>query len=92
MICKRLQLDLDTFLPDSQAGFRPARGTRDNVCILNWTLKMLLEESKPDVATFIDYTPAFDTESQLFLDEALSKSYIKFGGSSNKYLVLRQAV
>ena len=32
---------------------------------------MLLRESKQAVVTFIDYSAAFDSESQLFLDEAL---------------------
>ena len=46
-------------------------GMRDNVCILKWTIKMLLRE-KREAVTLIDYTVAFDTENQLFLDEALS--------------------
>ena len=71
VIARRLHVELESKLPDSQAGFRPARGTRDNVCILKWTINMLLRESKPAVVTFIDYTAAFDSESQLFLDEAL---------------------
>jgi len=71
VIARRLHVELACILPDSQAGFRPARGTRDNVCALKWTINMLLRESKPAVVTFIDYTAAFDTESQLFLDEAL---------------------
>ena len=72
IIARRLHVELKNILPDSQAGFRPARGTRDNVCVLKWTIEMLLCESKPAVVTFIDYTAAFDTESQLFLDEALN--------------------
>ena len=71
VIARRLHVELESKLPDSQAGFRPARGTRDNVCALKWTINMLLRESKPAVVTFIDYTAAFDTESHLFLDEAL---------------------
>jgi len=74
VIAQRLHIDLAEILPDSQAGFRPARGTRDNVCILKWTVNMLLRESREAVVTFIDYTAAFDTESQVFLDEALSSA------------------
>ena len=74
LIAQRLHIDLAEILPDSQAGFRPARGTRDNVCILKWTVNMLLRESREAVVTFIDYTAAFDTESQVFLDEALSSA------------------
>ena len=67
----RLYAEIEDVLPDSQAGFRPARGTRDNICILKWTVEMLLREGREAVITFIDYTAAFDTESQKFLDEAL---------------------
>ena len=74
VIARRLHIDLAEVLPDTQAGFRPARGTRDNVCILKWTIKMILRESREAVVTFIDYSAAFDTESQLFLDEALSRA------------------
>ena len=76
VIAKRLSLQLQPILPDSQAGFRPARGTRDNVCILKWTIDMLISESKPAVVTFIDYTAAFDTVSHKFLDQALSSAGI----------------
>ena len=58
-------------LPDSQTGFQPARGTRDNVCILKWTIDMLLREGREAIITFIDYTAAFDTERQKFLDKVL---------------------
>ena len=37
---------------------------------------MLLRESREAVVTFIDYTAAFDSESQIFLDEALSHANI----------------
>ena len=76
VIARRLHVELEPILPDSQAGFRPARGTRDNVCVLKWTINMLLRESQPAVVTFIDYSAAFDTESQLFLDEALSAASV----------------
>ena len=74
VISRRMYLELEEILPDSQAGFRPARGTRDNVCILKWTIKMVLREAREAVITFIDYAAAFDTESHLFLDEALSSA------------------
>ena len=71
ILARRLHKQLEHILPDSQAGFRQARGTRDNVCILKWAIQMVLKESKDAVITFIDYKAAFDTESQTFLDEAL---------------------
>ena len=35
---------------------------------------MILREQRETVITFIDYSAAFDTESQLFLDEVLSQA------------------
>ena len=37
---------------------------------------MLLKEAQPAVITFVDYTAAFDTESQLFLDKALRNANV----------------
>ncbi|CAH1265118.1 Hypp3119 [Branchiostoma lanceolatum] len=48
---------------------------------------LLLREAKPAVVTFIDYAAAFDTESQLFLDEALSSA-----GASLKVRRIIQAI
>ena len=31
---------LEGHLPDTQAGFRPARGCRDNVCALKWFIAL----------------------------------------------------
>ena len=74
VVSRRLSEQIQPALPDSQAGFRPARGTRDNICILKWTIDMLIRKSKPAVITFIDYTSAFDTVSHAFLDKALSSA------------------
>ena len=76
VIARRLHSQLEHILTDSQAGFRPARGTRDNVCILKWSIKMILREGREAVVSFIDYKAAFDTESQRFLDEALSDANV----------------
>ena len=72
VVARRLMDVLDGHLPDTQAGFRPARGCRDNVCALRWFIAMVLREGRHAVITFIDYSAAFDTESQLFLDSALA--------------------
>ena len=63
---------LDGHLPDTPAGFRPARGCRDNVCALRLFIAMVLREGRNAVITFIDYSAAFDTEGQIFLDGALA--------------------
>ena len=83
----RLYAEIEHVLPDSQAGFRPARGTRDNICILKWTVEMLLREGREAIITFIDYSAAFDSESQKFLDEALGAA-----GVSTKIRRVIQAI
>ena len=65
---------LESHLPDTQAGFRPARGCRDNVCALRLFIQMILREGRQAVITYIDYSAAFDTESQMCLDEGLAEA------------------
>ena len=72
VIARRLMAVLYGHLPDTQAGFRPARGCRNNVCALRWFIAMVLREGRNAVISFIDYSEAFDTESQIFLDGALA--------------------
>ena len=74
IMARRLMTTLEGHLPDTQAGFRPARGCRDNVYALEWFIQMILREGRQAVITFIDYSAAFNTESQMFLDEALSEA------------------
>ena len=87
VMARRLMEVLDGHLPDTQAGFRPARGCRDNVCALRWFIAMVLREGRDAVITFIDYSAAFDTESKIFLDGALADA-----GVSAKVRRIIQAV
>ena len=87
VVARRLMAVLDDRLPDTKAGFRPARGCRDNVCALGWFIDMVLREGRQAVVTFIDYSAAFDTESQLFLDSALVET-----GVSSKVRRIVQAI
>ena len=59
-----MQNKLNAELPEEQAGFRPGKGTRDQIL----SLKMILEKCR-EVGTdvylcFIDYRKAFDTVVQ----------------------------
>ena len=74
VVARRLMAKLEDHLPYTQAGFRPARGCRDNVCALKWFIQMVLHEGRRAVITFTDCSVTFDTESQLFLDEALAEA------------------
>ena len=87
VVARRLMAVLDKRLPDTQAGFRPARGCRDNVCALRWLIDMVLREGRQAVVTFIDYSAAFDTDSQPFLDSALAET-----GVSSKVRRIVQAI
>ena len=57
---------------------------------------MILRESRKALATYIDYSAAFDTESQIFLDEALSSagvsSKLRRDGSSKRSSKLLRGV
>lgn len=76
VIARRLRTQLVAILPESQVGFRPAHGTRNNDCILKWTMKMIRRENQKDLITCIDNRAAFDTESQKFLDNALNSANV----------------
>ena len=47
-------------LPDVRAGFRKARGTRDQIANICWIIEKAREFQKNIYFCFIDYTKAFD--------------------------------
>jgi exonuclease III len=81
----RLVRETEGYLPESQAGFRKGRSTRDNLYILTQLIDFchancdVQNPTDPAVLTFIDFVSAFDTVSHKFLDEALSEA-----GASDK--------
>ena len=76
LILRRMQPALEERLPDSQAGFRKARGCRDNVLILKIIIDEIVKAEQEAVITFIDYTAAFDSVSHRFLDESLAEAMV----------------
>ena len=56
----RLQKYVNHELPDVQAGFRKARGTRDQIANICWTIEKSREFQKNVYFCFIDYTKVFD--------------------------------
>ena len=72
LILRRMQPAIEQYLPDSQAGFRKARGCRDNVLILKIIIDEVVKAGQEAVASFIDYTAAFDSLSHRYLDESLA--------------------
>ena len=75
------------FLKDWQAGFRKARGTRDNITILRTLCKDVLQLGKSLTINFVDYAAAFDSVSHKFLDKALARA-----GASNKMRAMSRAI
>ena len=56
----RLQQYVNRELPDVQAGFRKARGTRDQTFNICWIIEKVREVQKNINFCFIDYAKAFD--------------------------------
>ena len=56
----RLQQYMNHELPDSQAGFRKGRGTRDQIANIHWIIEKAKEFQKNIYFCFIDNTKAFD--------------------------------
>ena len=83
----RLTEQCDGFLQDWQAGFRRARGCRDNTVILRTLCQDVLRQGKMLTVNFVDYAAAFDSVSHKFLDETLCRA-----GASNKMRSMVRAV
>ena len=56
----RLQQYVNHEPPDVQAGFRKARGSRDQIANIRWIVKKAKEFQKNIYFCFIDYDKAFD--------------------------------
>ena len=56
----RLQQYTNGEISDVQAGFRKARGTRDQIANIHWITEKAREFQKNIYFCFIDYTKAFD--------------------------------
>ena len=56
----RLQQHMNRELPDSQAGFRKGKGTRNQIANIRWIIKKAREFQKNIYFCFIDNAKAFD--------------------------------
>ena len=55
---------MDCELSDVQAGFRKARGTRNQIANIYWIIKKVRDFQKKIYFCFIDYTETFDCVEQ----------------------------
>ena len=60
ILLARLQQYVNHELPDTQAGFRKGRGTRDQIANICWIMEKAREFQKKVYFCFIDYAKAFD--------------------------------
>ena len=60
----KLQQYMNCEFPDVQAGFRKAKGIRDQIANIHWIMEKAKELQKHIYVCFIDYTKAFDCGSQ----------------------------
>ena len=60
VILERMQMKLEEEIAPEQAGFRPRRGTRDQITNLRNILEKAREHNQPLYMCFIDFTKAFD--------------------------------
>ena len=60
VILERMQHKLEEEIAQEQAGFRPRRGTRDQIVNLKIILEKAKERNQPLYLCFIDFTKAFD--------------------------------
>src|SRR6218665_2303 len=72
---KRMESTIERELPDHQAGFRKARGTRDHIANMRWIMKRQLKYGKEVNICFIDYSKAFDCINH----ELLWKTLLEMG-------------
>jgi len=67
MLLRKIAPYIDSFLSDAQAGFRPERGCRDNVLILNTIIESALRRGSELLFAFIDFKAAFDSIDHGFI-------------------------
>ena len=73
IIQRRLQPFVERELPDTQAGFRKGRGTRDIIADARWTIEKAREYQKEVNMCFIDYSKAFDCVDHIQMWKILRK-------------------
>ena len=56
----RLQQHVNSELPDTQAGFRKGRGTRDQIANICWIIEKAREFQKNIYFCFVDFVKVFD--------------------------------
>ena len=67
------------YLPSTQSAYQKGKSTQNNVYVLAETINTVVELHNQCTISFIDFAAAFDSVSQIFLDQALEEA-----GASHK--------
>ena len=86
----RLQQYVNHELPDGQAGFWKARGTRDQIVNIHWIMEKIREFQKNISFCFIDYAKAFDCEDHNKLWKILKDGQTTWPASWETYMQVRK--
>jgi hypothetical protein len=73
ILLNRLQTHAESFLPETQCGFRAGRGTADMIFFLKQIQEKCIEQNMPLYMIFVDFTKAFDTVDRNTLWKILLK-------------------
>ena len=76
VLMKHIVKECKWFLSEWQAGFRAARGCRDNIFVLRALYDFVVTGDLKCIITFIDYKAAFDSVSHKFIDKVLKKAKV----------------
>ena len=87
IIQQRIRYKTESILSEAQAGFRPGRGTADQLFALRQIMESCIEKGKNLVVCYIDFEKAFDRVWQIGLWHCMA-----FFGFPDKYIRLLQAL
>ena len=73
-LLKRVMSETVGFLPCSQTAYQAGRSTQDNVYVLAEKINAELELHEQCTISMIDFSAAFDSLSQIYLDQALGEA------------------
>ena len=66
-LLKRVMTDVKNFLPKTQTAYQAEKSTDHNIFVLAETISSVLEVAKESTISFVDFSSAFDSTSQVFL-------------------------
>ena len=87
IIQQRIKNKTESVLSEAQAGFRPGRGTADQLFVLRQIIESYIENGKELYVCYIDFEKAFDRVWQTGLWHCMA-----FFGFPDKYIRLLQAL